>query len=209
MVAMMGRGEDIGAGAANVAKAWREGAAHADATMDIGAATAAPAELHSSSPPGFDALFDTYFGRAVRLAWMLAPGEPAAAEDAAADAIARVWPKWAKGRVDDFWPYLRVAVVNQVKGRGRRFALGQRRARAQADGELGDFAVSVVNRALLADALRALPVRQRTAVVLRYYEDLSEAESARAMGCSVGTVKSTTARGLHALRAQLESNRDE
>jgi RNA polymerase sigma factor (sigma-70 family) len=188
MVAMMGRGEG---------------------TEAVAATTPDAAELHSSSPAGFDTLFDTYFDRAVRLAWLLAPGEPSAAEDAAADAIARVWPKWAKGRVDDFWPYLRVAVVNQVHGRGRRFAVAQRRGGAATSAALGDFEVAVVNRQVLADALRALPTRQRTAVVLRYYEDLSEAESARAMGCSVGTVKSTTARGLLALRARLGSNNDD
>jgi RNA polymerase sigma factor (sigma-70 family) len=187
MAVMMGRGKD----------------------MEAAAPAPSAAELHSSSPAGFDSLFDTYFDRAVRLAWLLAPGEPSAAEDVAADAIARVWPKWAKGRVDDFWPYLRVAIVNEVRGRGRRFAAGQRRATARAHGDVGDFEVTVVNRALLADALRALPVRQRTAVVLRYYEDLSEAESARAMGCSLGTVKSTTARGLLALRAQLGSSHDD
>jgi len=180
-----------------------------DETEAVAVIPPAAAELHSSSPPGFDTLFDTFFDRAVRLAWLLAPGEPAAAEDAAADAIARVWPKWAKGRVDDFWPYLRVAVVNQVRGRGRRFAIGQRRGATAPNRDLGDFQVTVVNREVLAAALRALPTRQRTAVVLRYYEDLSEADSARAMGCSVGTVKSTTARGLLALRAQLGSNRDD
>lgn len=187
MVAMVGRGKDIET-----------------------AATPAPlaAELQSSSPPGFDALFDAHFDRAVRLAWLLAPGQPSAAEDVAADAIARVWPKWAKGRIDDFWPYLRVTIVNQVRGRGRRIALFQGRA-SEARGDVGNFEVSVVNRKILADALRALPTRQRTAVVLRYYEDLSEAECAHAMGCSVGTVKSTTARGLLALRALLESTRDD
>jgi RNA polymerase sigma-70 factor (sigma-E family) len=188
MVAMTGRGEG---------------------TEAVTATVPAAAELHSTSPAGFDTLFDAYFDRAVRLAWLLAPGDPSAAEDAAADAIARVWPKWAKGRVDDFWPYLRVAVVNQVHGRGRRFAIAQRRAGSGTNEDPGDFAVSVVNREVLAAALRALPIRQRTAVVLRYYEDLSEAESARAMGCSVGTVKSTTARGLLALRAQLERMNDD
>jgi RNA polymerase sigma factor (sigma-70 family) len=180
MVAMVGRGKDIGA-----------------------AATPAPlaAELQSSSPPGFDALFDAYFDRAVRLAWLLAPGQPSAAEDVAADAIARVWPKWAKGRVDDFWPYLRVAIVNQVKARGRRFGLV---ARYSVELRGGEHEAAVVDRAVLTSALLALPPRQRTAVVLRYYEDLPEADAARAMGCSVGTVKSTTARGLSSLRAQLE-----
>jgi RNA polymerase sigma-70 factor (sigma-E family) len=181
-------------------------------SKDMGAATTPaplPAELESSSPAGFDALFDAYFDRAVRLAWLLAPGQPSAAEDAAADAIARVWPKWAKGRIDDFWPYLRVAIVNQVRGRGRRFGLAARYEVELRDELGGNLESAVVNRAVLAQALRALPTQQRAAVVLRYYEDLSEAETARAMGCSVGTVKSTTARGLSALRTQLGSKFDE
>jgi RNA polymerase sigma factor (sigma-70 family) len=49
-------------------------------------------------------------------------------------------------------------------------------------------------------ALRGLPARQRTAIVLRYYSDLSEAETVEAMGCSVGTVKSSVSRGLARLR---------
>ena len=55
----------------------------------------------------------------------------------------------------------------------------------------------------LATALAALPKRQREAVVLRYLVDLPEADTAGAMGCSVGTVKSTVARGLDKLRVEL------
>ena len=188
MVAMVGRGKDIGA-----------------------AATPAPpaAELQSSSPPGFDVLFDTYFDRAVRLAWLLAPGRPSAAEDVAADAIAKVWPKWAKGRVDDFWPYLRVAIVNQVKGHGRRFGLAARYAVEIRDDLGANLENAVVNRAVLAQALLALPARQRAAVVLRYYEDLSEAGDGSRDGLLARNRQEHDRRGLSALRAQLESNRDD
>jgi RNA polymerase sigma-70 factor (sigma-E family) len=184
MVAMAGMGED---------------AAVTGAALPV-------AELQADARADFDTLFDRYFDRAVRLAWLLAPGEPSAAEDAAADAIARVWPKWAKGRVEELWPYLRVAVVNDVRGRGRKRIVRERHDPARTAGAR-EFETAVVDRAVLTDALLALPVRQRTAVVLRYYEDLSEADAARAMGCSVGTVKSTTARGLAALRARMESTR--
>ena len=58
-------------------------------------------------------------------------------------------------------------------------------------------------RARLWGLVQALPPKQRAAVVLRFYEDMSEAEVARTMGCSVGTVKSNTSRGLAALRASI------
>jgi len=166
-------------------------------------------DLQSSVPASFDGLFDTYFARAVRLAWLLTPGAGSAAEDAAADALAKVWPKWAKGEVDDFWPYLRIAVCNEVRMRGRRFSVAARFAAARDREVASSFDASVVNRAVLADALRSLPERQRAAVVLRYYEDLSEADTAKVMHCSVGTVKSTTARGLAALRTNLRSSDDD
>lgn len=67
-----------------------------------------------------------------------------------------------------------------------------------------DSAVAVAERDALRRALLALPVRQRTALVLRHYADLSEADTAAAMDCAVGTVKSLTSRGLVALRLYLE-----
>lgn len=185
------------------------GSAHGVGAKSAVGVTAA--ELEPATPAGFDALFDEHFERAVRLAWLLAPGDQAAAEDAAADAIARVWPKWAKGRVEEFWPYLRLAVVNQVRGRGRRLVIARRYEPIVAGAPRGDdrFEIAVVDRVVLADALRAMPDRQRTAVVLRFYEDLPEVECARVMGCSIGTVKSTTSRALAALRATLEASRDD
>ena len=68
----------------------------------------------------------------------------------------------------------------------------------------GDDAAGVDDRDSLRRALRTLPPRQRTAVVLRHYLDLSEAQTAAELDCAVGTVKSLTARGLLALRAELE-----
>jgi RNA polymerase sigma factor (sigma-70 family) len=63
--------------------------------------------------------------------------------------------------------------------------------------------MAILDRSAMVAALRLLPARQREAIVLRYYGDLSEADTAKAMGISCGAVKSHTARGLAALRTTL------
>jgi RNA polymerase sigma factor (sigma-70 family) len=65
------------------------------------------------------------------------------------------------------------------------------------------------DRELLLDALRGLPPRQRTMIVLRYFEDLSVEETARLLRCSPGTVKSATSRGLARLRDALQDTLDD
>ena len=66
-----------------------------------------------------------------------------------------------------------------------------------------DQAGDAANRLALRQALLTLPTRQRAALVLRYFEDHSEAEAAELLGCRIGTLKSHTARGLAALRKAL------
>jgi RNA polymerase sigma factor (sigma-70 family) len=61
----------------------------------------------------------------------------------------------------------------------------------------------------LQELLRKLPFKQQAAIVLRYYEDLPEREIARLLGCAVGTVKSALARGLDAMRIELEGHSHE
>jgi RNA polymerase sigma factor (sigma-70 family) len=103
----------------------------------------------------------------------------------------------------DFGPYLRTAVVNEFRSRLRR------EARAPELGpvvEVEDLSELVADRAALADALRRLPDRQRAAIVLRYFEDLPERDTAELLGCSVGTVKSSVSRGLARLRDLLEEH---
>jgi RNA polymerase sigma factor (sigma-70 family) len=67
-----------------------------------------------------------------------------------------------------------------------------------------DVLPDVAGRDALQRALDRLSYRQRAALVLRFYEDLSERETARALGCAIGTVKSLVSRGLHALREEIE-----
>jgi len=154
----------------------------------------------------FDELYDAHRQRAFRLALLLCSGERAAAEDALSEAFIRVFPKWRGGHVDDFGPYLRRAVVNEVKRMFTRRGL-QRRSEPPLEAEAVTVMSpedSVVRRELVWDALRTLPVKQRTAFVLRYYEALPVEDVAAAMGTSVGTAKSHLSRGRDRLRALLE-----
>lgn len=77
------------------------------------------------------------------------------------------------------------------------------RGRFAAPADEAGVDARIVERARVATALAALPARQRLAVVLRFYEDLSEAEAAEVMGCRTGTVKSMTSRGAARLRELL------
>jgi RNA polymerase sigma-70 factor (sigma-E family) len=140
--------------------------------------------------------------RAFKLAFLLC-GELGLAEDVVADAFVSVWPRWEAGEIADVSSYLRRAVINQMTTRFRRLRLERRLAPAKREWVGGPEEQSV-NRQAVRAALIRLPPRQRAAVVLRYYEDLAEADIATAMGTSVGTTKSHLSRGLATLRALLD-----
>lgn len=138
-------------------------------------------------------------------------GDDHAAEDLVQCALTKVYRAWPQIRdpqaVD---AYVRRAMVNQNTSwwrqawRREERATGvvpEPRAPGRGTGTAGPAAeVGIEDRSLLWDLVQQLPARQRTAVVLRYYEDLPEAEVAGLMRCSVGTVKSNTSRGLATLR---------
>ena len=155
---------------------------------------------------GFDELYEAHRQRAYRLALLLCGGERPLAEDALSEAFIRVFPKWSGGQIDDFGPYLRRAVVNEVKRVFTRRGL-QRRSEPPLDVDavtVVSHEDQVVRRQLVWSALRTLPVKQRTAFVLRYYEALPVEDVAEAMGTSVGTAKSHLSRGRERLRELLE-----
>jgi RNA polymerase sigma-70 factor (sigma-E family) len=150
---------------------------------------------------GFDELFRAHRDRVYRLAVLL-HGDRVAAEDAAADAFARVFVAWKRGGVDDAAAYLRRTLVNGVRSEIRH-RIVERRAAARRTGDdrgCTDMVDRSVDRDALVTALRRLPPRQRTAVVLRYFEDLPEADVASAMHTSIGTAKAHVSRGLLRLR---------
>ena len=152
----------------------------------------------------FAELFDRHYAPALRLAALL-EGDPTRAEDAVCDAFARVYGRLRRGGVDDVAPYVRQAVVNAVRGGWRRRQVERRHAATlPAEVTTEPFDAAVVQRDEVWRALRQLTPGQRRVVVLRYFEDLSEAEVARLLGVEVGTVKSQAAKGLAALHTILE-----
>src|SRR4051812_11437190 len=144
----------------------------------------------------FAALVMEQHARLARLAHLLC-GNREQAEDAVAEAYAKVWPRFRRGQVQHPRVYLRSAVVNQVRGGMRRRLLERREEQRQRvdwrDGIRPERGVEDQMR--LEPALRRLPHGQRTVIVLRFYEDMSEDEIATLLGVPAGTVKSRCARG--------------
>jgi len=157
-----------------------------------------------SKRPSFAELYAATWARMYRTAYAIAR-DPGAAEDALQSAYAKAYASWWRvSRADEPEAYLRRMVVNEVLG-ARRWAA--RRPEHLTDvPEAWEPAPSTspqqlaVEREALWSALGRLPPRQRAVVVLRYYEDLSEAEIAAALGCSRGTVKSQASDALANLR---------
>jgi RNA polymerase sigma-70 factor (sigma-E family) len=167
-----------------------------------------PPSALAARVPSMADLFRLHYGELVRLAAMLLRSREAA-EDVVQDVFAAIQRRGGLARPDEAVPYLRAAVLNRCRSALRRQAV----ARRFGDLRDPDFGLprvsaetSVVQdeerREVLA-ALAALPVRRREVLILRYYLGLSEAEIARTLGISTGTVKSSAARGLAALARML------
>jgi RNA polymerase sigma-70 factor (ECF subfamily) len=130
------------------------------------------------------------------------------AEDLVQESLLKVAGRWPRVRkMDHPLAYARRVLVNQALSGSKRRAR-QRSELDLAQLEVGDEASArefgfAEHRYELMRAVGALPRRQRATLVLRYFEDLSEAQTAAILGCSLGTVKSTTARALERLRHEL------
>jgi RNA polymerase sigma-70 factor (sigma-E family) len=157
-------------------------------------------------------LFAAHYRSLVRLATLLLR-EPGLAEDVVQDAYVALHAHWRRMRdADKGLAYLRQSVVNRSRSALRHRGVVDRYTRSIAaappatvpSAESGALGV-LAHEAMIA-ALRELPTRQREALVLRYYGELSEAEIAEVMGVSRGAVKSHTARGMAAMRRVLEGS---
>jgi RNA polymerase sigma-70 factor (sigma-E family) len=125
------------------------------------------------------------------------------AEDIVQEALSRVIGRWSRiAGAGDPEPYVRRVIYTVVVDRSRRRSAAERPTDETDQNAISapDQADRAVAQVTLGAALTRLTVRQRQVLVLRYYEDLSEAQTAEVMGCSPSTVKSQTAHALARLR---------
>ena len=158
---------------------------------------------HGSGLPGpsFDAFVAARSGALLRSAYLLT-GDAALAEDLLQTAWSKVWSRWPRlVSGGDPEPYVRRVLYTTYATWWRRRWTGERPTAAVPDEPMSgdDHAVSDLRTELLA-ALAVLPRGQRAVLVLRYFEDRTETETAATLGCSVGTVKSQASRALARLR---------
>jgi RNA polymerase sigma-70 factor (sigma-E family) len=138
-----------------------------------------------------------------RTAWLLT-GDRGHAEDLVQTALARAYGKWSRvRRADDPGAYVQRLLVNAFLSWRRRRSSTETVVDVLPEGGVDDLQSAHADRDEMRTALAGLSPRVRTAVVLRYFEDLDQAETARRMGCSVKTVDDHVTRGLAALRASL------
>jgi RNA polymerase sigma-70 factor (sigma-E family) len=158
----------------------------------------------------FAELFYTHFGGLIRLATLIGADDP---EDVVQEAFARLHTrKHVLRDLDSTLPYLRATVVNLSRSRLRHLDVVRRHRDsirhepAPADAHAPEQAVVLrEDQQEVLDALGTLPTRQREALVLRYWQELSVGDTAEVMGISPGAVKSHTARALAAMARVLEA----
>jgi RNA polymerase sigma-70 factor (sigma-E family) len=151
----------------------------------------------------FEEFVDARANSLLRTALLLTGQNWAEAEDLLQVALERAYRHWPRiCRLDEPERYVRKILANASADRWRWMARRPERPLAPSDpGPIApDPAAGIADRDYLLRALAALPPRQRAVLVLRYFDDLSEAETADTLGCTVGTVKSQTARALARLR---------
>jgi RNA polymerase sigma-70 factor (sigma-E family) len=141
-------------------------------------------------------LYEQHFERMLRFAYLLTGGR--GAEDLVQEAFVKALRRWdRRAAPETFAPWVRTTILRLHLNALRR---ARRERAALVRMNPADVADPPMAEPKILDALRALPPRQRAAVVLRYYEDLPEAEVASRLGCKLGTAKAL----LHQGRSRLE-----
>jgi RNA polymerase sigma-70 factor (sigma-E family) len=139
-------------------------------------------------------------GQALQRTAYLLTGDWAMAEDLLQTALARIYPRWERILRDDPDAYVRKVLVNTWSSWWRRKWRAEVPTEMVIDSAAADPYVDADRRRAVAAALAVLPPKQRATVVLRFHEDMSEAQVAALLGVSVGTVKSQTSKALAKLR---------
>ncbi|MEO3774488.1 SigE family RNA polymerase sigma factor [Micromonospora sp. B9E7] len=153
----------------------------------------------------YEEFADTRLAPLLRYAVMLS-GDPHQAQDLVQETMVRVQLNWRRvSRADSPERYVRRMLTNQYVDWRRGSWVRRVLLRGESDASvpaLTDHTQSAVDRDQIWSWLSRLPRRQRAALVLRYYEDLPDAEIADILGCAVGTVRSSISRALATLRAE-------
>ena len=151
-----------------------------------------------SQAVGFEEFVGSRSTSLLRTAYLLT-GDHGRAEDLLQTALAKAWRSW--GRINEHpEPYVRKILLNTYASWWRRRWNGEQPTAELPDGPAPSGDDRTAERADLWDAVVRLPKRQRAVIVLRFYEDLSEAPTAALLGVAPGTVKSQTSKALRALR---------
>lgn len=157
--------------------------------------------MTTEEPDGFREFVAARSAALVRSAWLLT-GDEAAAQDLVQTALVKTWTRWSRiVRQDAPEAYVRRVMMSTFLSWTRR--LSRRELLVELVPERADPRDDVADvelRSPVHRALCALPPRQRAVIVLRYFDDLTEAQTATVLGCSVGTVKSQNAKALAKLR---------
>jgi RNA polymerase sigma-70 factor (sigma-E family) len=159
----------------------------------------------SSRDREFHAFFSAE-GESLRRLGVWLTGDAEKGADLAQEALARTYRHWGRIKSEDPGPYARRTLVNLVRSAHRRSVIERRYQESQVkDRAIVESSSGRVDEFLrVSRALKTLPPIRRAAIVLRFYEDMSEAEIARILDRPVGTVKSDIHRGLAKLRPLLE-----
>jgi RNA polymerase sigma-70 factor (sigma-E family) len=153
---------------------------------------------------GFEEFAAGRWSALLHFARLLTGGNQHQAEDLVQEALVKLWSVWHKVGEQAPEPYVRRVLARAAARSARRRWWGERPTERMPDMASGaDETATVDERTRLEMALALLPARQRTAVVLRYYQDLPERQVAEVLRCPVGTARSLVSRGVARLRIEL------
>lgn len=159
-------------------------------------AESAASNTEGQAVTSFEAFFVEAWPYAARLAGLMTQNA-SVGEEMAQDVLARMYSSW--DTIEQPFGYLRRGLVNAAHNQTRSERTSRLKLPLIASADHVD-----PDADHMADAIAALPIRQRTVIVLRYYADLSEADIAQALDCRPGTVKSLASRALAQLAKEIQ-----